>query len=53
MTWRTLRAGGWSVQLRVQGTEPDHGAVYLCPSVGEYPVYDELIYQVISADRAA
>jgi protein arginine N-methyltransferase 1 len=51
MTWRTLRAGGWSVQLRVQGTEPDHGSVYLCPSVGEYPVYDELIYQVISADE--
>ncbi|HEX4256907.1 MAG TPA: hypothetical protein VH089_17580 [Streptosporangiaceae bacterium] len=51
MTWRTLRAGGRSVQLRVRGTEPDPGAVYLCPSVGEYPVYDELIYQVIQADQ--
>ncbi len=51
MTWRTLRAGDWSVQLRVRGTEPDPGAVYLCPSVGEYPVYDELIYQVIRADQ--
>jgi len=25
--------------------------VYLCPSVGEYPVYDELIYSVISGDE--
>jgi type I protein arginine methyltransferase len=51
VTWPTLRAGGRSVRLRVRGTEPDPGSVYLCPSVGEYPVYDELIYQVIRDDE--
>ena len=51
MTWQTLRIGGESVQLRVRGGEPGPGPVYLCPSVGEYPVYDEVIYQVIQADQ--
>jgi protein arginine N-methyltransferase 1 len=51
MTWQTLRIGGRSVQLRVRGAEPGPGPVYLCPSVGEYPVYDEVIYQVIKADE--
>jgi protein arginine N-methyltransferase 1 len=51
LSWRTLRAGDRSVQLRTRGTEPDPGSVHLCPSVGEYPVYDEAIYQVISADE--
>jgi type I protein arginine methyltransferase len=51
MTWRTLRAGGRAVQLRTRGQQPGPGRVHLCPSVGEYPVYDELIYQVIKDDE--
>ena len=51
VTWRTLRAGGRSVQLRTRGDEPDPSGVYLCPSVGEYPVYDAVIYRVISGDE--
>jgi type I protein arginine methyltransferase len=51
VTWRTLRAGGREVQLRTRGHEPGPGRIYLCPSVGEYPVYDEAIYQVIKGDE--
>lgn len=40
-------------QLRVLAGDsaPAPGAVYLCPSVGEYPVYDERIYQVLREDE--
>ena len=51
VTWQPLRAGGREVELRTRGHEPDPAGIYLCPSVGEYPVYDEAIYQVISADE--
>jgi type I protein arginine methyltransferase len=49
--WRTLQAGDREVQLRTCGEQPAPGAVYLCPSVGEYPIYDEAIYQVMLADE--
>ena len=49
--WRTLHAHGRDVQLRTRGQEPDPRGIYLCPSVGEYPVYDETIYRVISGDE--
>jgi type I protein arginine methyltransferase len=38
-------------RVRTHGREPAPGAVYLCPSVGEYPIYDESIYQVLLADE--
>jgi protein arginine N-methyltransferase 1 len=38
-------------RVRTHGSEPAPGAVYLCPSVGEYPIYDESIYQVLLADE--
>lgn len=37
--------------VRTRGTVPEPGAVYLCPSVGEYPVYDEAIYAVMREDQ--
>jgi len=49
--WRTLDVAGTQVQLRTGGEQPDPGAVYLCPSVGEYPIYDEAIYQVMREDQ--
>ena len=51
ITWRTLRANGRDVQLRTRARESDPHGIYLCPSVGEYPVYDETIYRVISGDE--
>ncbi len=50
-TWRPLRSGGREVELRSRGDQPDPREVYLCPSVGEYPVYDAAIYAVISGDE--
>jgi protein arginine N-methyltransferase 1 len=50
-TWRPLRSGGREVELRSRGDQPDPRGVYLCPSVGEYPVYDAAIYAVISGDE--
>ena len=38
-------------RVRTHGGAPAPGAVYLCPSVGEYPIYDESIYQVLLADE--
>jgi precorrin-6B methylase 2 len=38
-------------QVRAHGGAPAPGAVYLCPSVGEYPIYDEAIYQVLREDE--
>ena len=49
--WRTLQVGDRRVRLRTRGERPAPGAVYLCPSVGEYPIYDEAIYQVMLADE--
>ena len=40
-----------SPRLRTYGRPPAPGAVYLCPSVGEYPIYDEAIYQVLREDE--
>jgi PRMT5 arginine-N-methyltransferase len=37
--------------VRTRDGAPDPGAVYLCPSVGEYPVYDENIYRVLREDE--
>ncbi len=47
----TLHAGRQRVGMRTRGGAPDPGAVYLCPSVGEYPIYDERIYQVLLEDE--
>ncbi len=30
---------------------PAPGTVYLCPAVGDYPVYDEAIYRVLAQDQ--
>ena len=38
-------------RVRTHGSAPAPGAVYLCPSVGEYPIYDESIYQVLREDE--
>ena len=38
-------------RVRTHGSAPAPGAVYLCPSVGEYPIYDERIYQVLREDE--
>jgi hypothetical protein len=38
------------VRVRTRDGAPDPAAVYLCPSVGEYPIYDESIYQVLCED---
>jgi protein arginine N-methyltransferase 1 len=37
--------------LRTDGHAIVPGGVYLCPSVGEYPIYDEAIYQVLREDE--
>ena len=47
--WQTLHVGGLEVQLRTYEEPPD--PVYLCPSVGEYPIYDDRIYQVMREDE--
>jgi type I protein arginine methyltransferase len=39
------------VRVRTRDGAPDPGAVYLCPAVGEYPIYDESIYQVLREDE--
>jgi hypothetical protein len=41
---------GWP-RVRTSAGAPAPGAVYLCPSVGEYPIYDEAIYQVLREDE--
>jgi type I protein arginine methyltransferase len=51
VVWKTLHVGGMQVQVRTWGGQPDPGAVYLCPSVGEYPIYDDDIYQVMREDE--
>ena len=38
-------------RVRTHDGPPAPGAVYLCPSVGEYPIYDEAIYQVLRDDE--
>src|ERR1700761_1841309 len=38
-------------QVRARSGAPAPGTVYLCPSVGEYPIYDEAIYQVLREDE--
>jgi type I protein arginine methyltransferase len=38
-------------KVRTDADAPAVGAVYLCPSVGEYPIYDEAIYQVLREDE--
>ncbi|HXT91751.1 MAG TPA: hypothetical protein VN714_21160 [Trebonia sp.] len=37
--------------VRTGASAPAPGTVYLCPSVGEYPIYDEAIYQVLREDE--
>jgi protein arginine N-methyltransferase 1 len=37
--------------VRTRADAPPPGTVYLCPSVGEYPIYDEAIYQVLREDE--
>jgi protein arginine N-methyltransferase 1 len=49
--WKTLHVEGGRVQVRTCGQQPDPGAVYLCPSVGEYPIYDDAIYRVMAEDE--
>lgn len=49
--WKTLHVAGTQVQIRTRGERPDPGAVYLCPSVGEYPIYDDSIYEVMRKDE--
>jgi type I protein arginine methyltransferase len=49
--WQPLQVGDRQVRLRTRGEQPTPGTVYLCPSVGEYPIYDETIYQVMLADE--
>ena len=41
---------GWP-RVRTRASAPAPGTVYLCPSVGEYPIYDEAIYQVLREDE--
>ena len=48
--WQPLQVGDRQVRLRTCGEQAAPGAVYLCPSVGEYPIYDEAIYQVMLAE---
>jgi type I protein arginine methyltransferase len=48
---KTLHVGGTQLRLRTSGGPPHPGAVYLCPSVGEYPIYDESIYDVMRQDE--
>jgi type I protein arginine methyltransferase len=50
---QTARENNLDRQLavRTRGGTPEPGAVYLCPSVGEYPVYDQAIYSVLRADQ--
>lgn len=38
-------------EVRTRAGGPAPGTVYLCPSVGEYPVYDEAIYRVLREDE--
>lgn len=49
--WTTLHVAGQQVRLRTRPDLPDPGGVYICPSVGEYPVYDDAIYQVLRDDE--
>jgi type I protein arginine methyltransferase len=39
------------LRVRTHGSEPAPRTAYLCPSVGEYPIYDESIYQVLRQDE--
>ena len=48
---KTLHVLGTQVQIRTCGEQPDPGSVYLCPSVGEYRVYDDRIYEVMRQDE--
>ena len=48
---KTLHVGGAQVRLSTSDGRPRAGAVYLCPSVGEYPIYDEAIYDVMRQDE--
>jgi protein arginine N-methyltransferase 1 len=38
-------------RVRTRAGAPPPGGVYLCPSVGEYPIYDEAIYRVLREDE--
>jgi protein arginine N-methyltransferase 1 len=49
--WKAILVAGLEVQLRTCEAPPGPGAVYLCPSVGEYPIYDDSIYQVMLEDE--
>ncbi|MDQ2812853.1 MAG: class I SAM-dependent methyltransferase [Actinomycetota bacterium] len=49
--WKALQVADLEVQLRTCDEPPSPGAVYLCPSVGEYPIYDDSIYQVMLEDE--
>jgi type I protein arginine methyltransferase len=37
--------------VRTRPGAPAPGTVYLCPAVGDYPVYDEAIYRVLAQDE--
>jgi protein arginine N-methyltransferase 1 len=37
--------------VRTRPGTPAPGTVYLCPAVGDYPVYDEAIYHVLAQDK--
>ena len=39
------------MRVRTRDGAPDPGTVYLCPAVGEYPIYDESIYRVLREDE--
>jgi protein arginine N-methyltransferase 1 len=51
LAWKTLHVGDVKVQVRTCGGPPDPGTIYLCPSVGEYPIYDDYIYQTMLEDE--
>ena len=39
------------IRIRTRDGAPAPGAIYLCPAVGDYPVYDENIYRVLRGDE--
>lgn len=49
--WKTIYVAGRQVQVRARGELPEPGAVYLWPSVGEYPIYDDYLYYSMLEDE--
>lgn len=46
-----MAAADGRIRVRTRDISPDPGAVYLCPAVGDYPIYDENIYRVLLEDE--